>query len=89
MHPTLPISAPTVAQLQDPDEYRRYNMLALRNPGMANLLGLCGLSIPAGLDNLGLPVGVQLTAMASQETRLLAASLAVENLIGTLFRQFY
>lgn len=89
LHPTLPITAPTVAELQDPDEYRRYNMLALRNPSMANLLGLCGLSIPAGLDKQGLPVAVQLTAEAQQETRLLAAGMVIEDLIGTLFRQFY
>lgn len=89
LHPTLPITAPAVDMLQDLDTYRHYNMLALRNPGMANLMGLCALSLPAGLDRLGLPVGVQLTAAANQETRLLAAGQAVEKVLGTLFKQFY
>ncbi len=89
LHPTLPITAPAVGELQDLEAYRHYNMLALRNPSMANLMGLCALSLPAGLDHQGLPVALQLTAAANQEVRLLAAGQAVEQVLGTQFRQFY
>lgn len=88
LHPTVPITAPTVAELQELDVYRHYNMLALRNPAMANLMGLCALSIPAGVDRCGLPVGVQLTAAAGAEEFLLAAGQPVEQALGRLFRVF-
>lgn len=83
-HPTLPITAPTVVELEDLDTYRRYNMLALRNPAMANLMGLAALSLPVGLDSLGLPVGIQLTATAGSEHRLLGIGCAVERVLGPL-----
>lgn len=82
LHPTLPITAPTISELEDLDSYRTYNMLALRNPSMANLMGLCALSMPAGLDSQGLPIGLQLTAAAYQETRLLAIAQAVDRVLG-------
>ena len=40
----------------------------------ANLAGITGLSMPCGLTNSGLPIGVQLLAPAFQETRLLHAA---------------
>jgi aspartyl-tRNA(Asn)/glutamyl-tRNA(Gln) amidotransferase subunit A len=48
-----------------------------------NLSGLPAISVPCGLDRQGLPVGLQLTAAAFQETRLLAAAAAYEDARGT------
>lgn len=78
LYPTVPITAPLVADLDSLEAYRRVNMLLLRNPGMTNLMGLCALSLPAGVDHQGLPVGVQLTAAAGREEQLLALGMAVE-----------
>ncbi|HEX9123895.1 MAG TPA: Asp-tRNA(Asn)/Glu-tRNA(Gln) amidotransferase subunit GatA [Actinomycetota bacterium] len=44
----------------------------------ANLAGVPAMSIPCGLDEAGLPVGLQLTAPVLQERRLLTAAHAVE-----------
>ncbi len=48
----------------------------------ANLAGICGISIPVGSDNLGLPVGMQLMAKAFNEQTLFDVALDVENEVG-------
>ena len=44
----------------------------------ANIAGLPSMSIPAGFSSKGLPLGMQLTAPAFQETKMLDAGLFVE-----------
>lgn len=83
LHPTVPISPPKLTDISALDDYRRANMLMLRNPSIANLMGLCALSMPAGLDDQGMPVGLQLTAGGGQEAMLLAIAQAVEDTLGT------
>lgn len=39
--------------------------------------------MPVGLDRAGMPVGLQLTAPAYAEERLLTIALAVERVLGT------
>lgn len=80
--PTVPISAPLLADLGDPDNYRTANMLALRNTAVVNLLGWCATTLPTGLDGNGIPTGLQLIAPPGQEVRLLAASLGAEHALG-------
>jgi len=80
--PTVPISPPLMADLAETEAYRRANMLMLRNTAVANLTGLCALSLPIGLDANGMPVGLQLMGPGGSEARLLAAGLAVEGVIG-------
>jgi len=80
--PTVPISAPLVADLVDPVAYRTANMLALRNTALVNLLGWCALTLPTGFDANGIPSGLQIIAAPGQEERLLAAGLAVESILG-------
>lgn len=82
LHPTVPISPPKLTDIEAIDDYRRANMLMLRNPSIANLMGLCALSMPVGLDNQNMPVGMQVTAAAGQETKLLAIAQAFENELG-------
>jgi aspartyl-tRNA(Asn)/glutamyl-tRNA(Gln) amidotransferase subunit A len=81
--PTVAISPPLVSDLQDLENYRRCNLLALRNTAMANLLSLCALSVPVGLDALGLPVGLQLIAAPGRDRALLQVGVAVERVLGT------
>ncbi len=80
--PTVPIGAPLIADMADPDAYRAANMLALRNTAIVNLFGWCAVTLPTGLDANGIPTGLQLIAPPRHEERLLAAALAVETVLG-------
>lgn len=81
--PTVPITAPAVADLADADTYRQANMLALRNTALVNLFGWCAVTLPTGLDAHGIPSGLQIIAPPMQERRLLSAALAIEKVIGS------
>ena len=48
----------------------------------ANLAGVPAMSIPCGLDDAGLPIGVQLTASALDETTLLRVGDTLEADLG-------
>ena len=80
--PSISISAPLLADLEDPDAYRTANMLALRNTAIVNLLGWCATTLPTGLDGNGIPTGLQIIAPPHHEERLLAASLGIETVLG-------
>ncbi len=83
LSPTTPITAPRLDEVSDAEGYRDRNMAILRNTSPGNLLDLCGLSIPAGLDGDGLPIGLQIMAARGADERLLSVGLAVENALGT------
>ena len=55
--PTLPISPPLLSDVAELDVYQKKNMAALRNTCIANSLNLCAITLPAGLDKVGMPVG--------------------------------
>ncbi len=48
----------------------------------ANLAGIPGINLPAGSTSEGLPVGIQLLAPHFQESRLLQAAYALEQVLG-------
>ncbi len=81
--PTVPVTPPTLDEVADLAAYRRANIAALGNTCVANYLTLCALTMPAGLDAAGMPVGLMLMAPFGQEERLLAIALAVERALGT------
>jgi len=83
LNPTLLTTAAAVDDLADTEQYRQANMQVLRNPSIANLMHLCAVSLPVGKDSLGIPVGLQITAGAHQEEKLLALSLQCEQVLGT------
>jgi aspartyl-tRNA(Asn)/glutamyl-tRNA(Gln) amidotransferase subunit A len=77
--PTSPTTAfPIGAKVDDPLAMYLNDVFTIP----ANLSGMPAISIPGGLDERGLPVGVQLTAPVLQEERLLAAAFALERAIG-------
>ena len=76
--PTVALSPPLLSELADLDNYRRCNMLALRNTSVANLLSLCAMTFPVGLDGLGMPTGMQLVGRAGSDSVLLSIGLEAE-----------
>lgn len=56
--------------------------VAERHAQPANLIGAPAISIPAGLDDHGLPIGIQLIGARWSDERLLSVARAIETVIG-------
>jgi aspartyl-tRNA(Asn)/glutamyl-tRNA(Gln) amidotransferase subunit A len=81
--PTLCLTPPVLSEIGDPETYLNINRRIVRNTVAVNYLGLCAITLPVGLDVLGMPVGLQLIAPAWAEEKLLAIALAAERTLGT------
>jgi aspartyl-tRNA(Asn)/glutamyl-tRNA(Gln) amidotransferase subunit A len=77
--PTVPIVAPLIAQVSNPDTGRPTNLLLLRNPALANFFDLCSISLPLPRDG-GLPVGLMLFARNGEDHNLFRIAAAIERL---------
>ena len=80
--PTLAITPPLLADIRDSESHWAANRALTRNTVSINYLGLCAITLPVGRDRAGMPVGLQLTARAGQEERLLAIAWAAERVLG-------
>ena len=80
--PTVPITPPRLSEVAEVDGYQPRNVQALRNTAVGNVLGLCSITIPVGLDAGGMPVGLQLFAGHSHDARLLAIATHIEQILG-------
>jgi len=80
--PAVPLTAPTMVEIDDLGRYRECNLLSLRNTSFVNCLGLCAVTLPVGLDAAGIPVGMQLVASHGQDVRLLSIARTVERCLG-------
>ena len=81
--PTLPITPPPLSTLAELDVYRATNRDMLSGTGPASMLNMCAVSLPAGLDEHGMPVGLQLIGRTGSDHALLARAAAVESVLGT------
>jgi aspartyl-tRNA(Asn)/glutamyl-tRNA(Gln) amidotransferase subunit A len=79
--PTVPVVAPTLAELESDAEYGRVNLLMLRNPTVANLLDGCSISIPCH-ESGNAPVGLMLIGQTNNDTQILAIAAAIESLVA-------
>ena len=79
--PTVPITAPHIAEVSDPATAREKNLLLLRNPALANFFDLCAISLPLPRDG-GLPVGLMLFARNGQDHKLFQIAAAIERLFA-------
>jgi aspartyl-tRNA(Asn)/glutamyl-tRNA(Gln) amidotransferase subunit A len=79
--PTVACLPPPIVDLSDDRDYFRINSLVLRNTSIANVLGLCAISLPLQVPGEA-PVGLMLMAPAGQDARLLDVAESVEELIG-------
>ncbi|WP_436087700.1 amidase [Pararhizobium sp. LjRoot255] len=81
-HPTLPHVAPPIAPLlADDDLFFKANGKTLRNTSIGNFLDGCGVSIPCGTGDAGMPVGFLLSGQRNEDEPLLSAALSAEAVI--------
>ncbi len=81
--PTLPISPPALAEVSAVEGYAPRNVASLRNTVVGNVLGLCGITLPVGLDASGMPVGLQLLGKHGSDAKLLSMACRIEKILGT------
>jgi aspartyl-tRNA(Asn)/glutamyl-tRNA(Gln) amidotransferase subunit A len=74
--PATPSAAFALGEIGDEDPVRMYLNDVFTVP--VNLAGLPGISVPAGLDAAGLPLGLQLIGRPWEEAALLDAAYAIE-----------
>jgi aspartyl-tRNA(Asn)/glutamyl-tRNA(Gln) amidotransferase subunit A len=80
--PTTPSVAMPIAPLEaDVEVFFHHNFRTLRNTAIGNFLDWCGMSIPNGTDNDGMPTGFMMCAPHGQDRAVLAAGLAIEPLV--------
>jgi aspartyl-tRNA(Asn)/glutamyl-tRNA(Gln) amidotransferase subunit A len=83
--PTSPITAPAVEPLEaDDDLFHRTNVLALQNTTLGNMLDLCGLALPSGTNQGGMPTSILLSAPHGRDDALLGSGLSVEKVISDI-----
>ena len=80
--PTVAHVAPPMEPLKTDDElFVKTNMRTLRNTLLGNFLDWCGVSIPCGTGEAGMPVGFLLSALPARDEQLLSAALCAEAVI--------
>jgi aspartyl-tRNA(Asn)/glutamyl-tRNA(Gln) amidotransferase subunit A len=69
---------PTAEVDADMETYTRRNLIYLRNTSIGNVLNLCGLSVPCGFTQEGMPIGLMIYAKPFQENVALRAGYAFQ-----------
>jgi aspartyl-tRNA(Asn)/glutamyl-tRNA(Gln) amidotransferase subunit A len=82
--PATPITAPLIGQTEVTiaGETEDVRMASTRFARAINVLGNPAISIPCGLDEQGLPIGLQIISKAFSESQLLDIAAGFEQLLG-------
>ncbi|MBO3762235.1 amidase [Ciceribacter sp. L1K22] len=81
--PTLPHVAPPIEPLLENDDlFFATNGKTLRNTLIGNFLDWCGVSLPSGKGDAGMPVGFLLSGLKGQDEAVLSAAFAIEHIVG-------
>lgn len=76
--PTVPTTAPTIAELAEDDEaFTRVNLLMLRNPTLINMMDGCSISLPMHRPGEA-PAGLMLSRSGGGDAALFAIAAAAE-----------
>ena len=77
--PTVPILPPKINEVQSNEQlYDKYNMLALRNTRIGNVLPMCSISLPCPGD---LPIGIMLSMSIKNDEKLINLAESIYNII--------
>ena len=79
--PTAAMVAPKIAEVQNNDDYFRYNPILLRNCNLVNFLDRCAASVPMQQEGK-LPCGLQIVGEHMGDKRILAIAVAVEKALA-------
>ncbi|MFK0276569.1 amidase [Ensifer sp. NPDC090286] len=81
-YPTVAHVAPPTVPLEADDAlFVETNGRTLRNTLIGNFLDWCGVSLPCGTGEAGMPVGLLLSALPHHDTHLLSVALAAEDVV--------
>ncbi len=78
---TSQVAMPVAPLLADDGVFARANVQTVRNAMLGNFLDWCGVAIPNGVNEHGMPTSVLLSAAHGRDTALLSAALAAEAII--------
>ncbi len=81
--PTVPITPPKLADVQEPSPYMAANLMAARNTTTANLLKMSAVTVPVALDGAGMPVGLHIVCAGGADELSIAIARASEKVLGT------
>jgi aspartyl-tRNA(Asn)/glutamyl-tRNA(Gln) amidotransferase subunit A len=82
-YPTVAHVAPALAPLEADDElFVKVNFKTLRNTLIGNFLDWCGVSMPCGTGEAGMPAGLLLSAPQGRDESLLAVAMALEDIVA-------
>jgi aspartyl-tRNA(Asn)/glutamyl-tRNA(Gln) amidotransferase subunit A len=77
--PTMPMAAPTIAELRaNPEALRPAELRLLRNTRPFNVWGLPAISVPCGFTESGMPIGLQIAGAHWREDLVLRLAWAYE-----------
>jgi aspartyl-tRNA(Asn)/glutamyl-tRNA(Gln) amidotransferase subunit A len=80
--PTLPhVAARVTPLLDDDDAFFAMNAKTLRNTQIGNFFDLCGVSIPCGTGEAGMPVGLLLSGLHGADEHVLGVAMAAEEIV--------
>lgn len=81
VYPTAPLTAPSIGE-DDTTELNGRQVptfqTVIRNMDIGSIIALPSVSLPAGVDRQGLPIGLSIEGVSGQDERLLSISMAVE-----------
>lgn len=80
--PTVPITAPPIADIERDDQsWGRTNLALLRNPTIVNLIDGCAVSVPCYRAGEA-PVGLMIVGVTGKDTPILQAAMAIERIVA-------
>ena len=79
--PTVPRTAPTLGEVSNPDSFLHVNSQLLKHTMIGSYLDMPGISLPSGVDNVGLPTAVLLSMTTGSDAALLDVAEQLERFV--------
>jgi len=80
--PAVAITAPPIAAFEQDEDYRRLNVLLLRNTSVINFLDHCAITVP--IPTVGPPVGLMIVGEHGEDRHLLGVGRGIDAALNGL-----